>query len=317
MHFYLRNVMSRPKHQHYVPKVYLRQFLENNGSGGSYVWCYDFSNKFESRPRRLGIDDKVFTEVDYYTDSRYTDPLVFERSLLAGFHEPTYVDIMRDVLREQMTPATVEALMNWLSLSKSRSPIMRELPRYWMESYYRIAHKMQGIALDDAEQQRLKEHIEATAKRAQLDSMSDSEQAIERMQDHIATLNAKQWRVLRSHPDMPFWTNDNPGFSPNMHPAFAVDRPFHHTMELNAGSEIYYVLSPKYCLEITPFFAGTPLTVCALNMEIPFEDATPMMVDFVNQGVYHTRHKLLIADRKKIFDRCLRVEKRPKPGAVS
>ncbi len=132
------------------------------------------------------------------------------------------------------------------------------------------------------------------------------QQAQNLLELHFQTLNAKHWRILKSYPDFPFWTNDNPGFSPNTNPMFARDNPFHQVIELNASSIIYYVLTPKYCIEISPFEEGTPLTICALNMEIKFEQATPELVDYINQGVFYSLYKLIISNSKKMLDTCIK-----------
>lgn len=295
---------------HVVPKVYLRQFLIDGGKGGRFVWCYDFSNQYERRPRRLGINHKVFKSADYYTDPRYSDPHVFEKGLLGGLIEPMYHQIMTEVNSERLPRLARENLLNWLSVAKFRSPFMREHVKRFMQQYYNLANRMTGRNLTPEQEAALQRHIAQASKEVQLDAMTDSEVAVKRTQDTFAILNAKHWRILRSSSQIPFWTSDNPGFSPNMDPRFAVERPFHHVMELNADSVIYYVLSSRYCLEIEPFRQGTPLTEewCALNMDITFEDASPEEIDFINRGTFHTRHKLLISDSKELLDRCIGAE---------
>lgn len=87
---------------------------------------------------------------------------------------------------------------------------------------------------------------------------------------------------------------------------FANERPYHHIFELNANSFIYFPLSPKYCLEISPFFEGTPLDICALTMKIEYEQASLELVEYINRGVFYTKSKILISKNRETLERCIR-----------
>lgn len=297
--------MSSPVLHHWVPKVYLRQFLIEGGRNGSFVWCRDLTHQYDSRPKRLGINHGIFKSPDYYTDQRYSDPHVFEKKLLGGLIEPMYHQIMQEVNAERLPQLARENLLNWLFVSKLRSPFMRENARRFIWQYYHMSHKMQGKVLGAQEEAAFEQYIARVSKEAVLDAMTNSDDAAKRMQEQFAVLNAKHWRILRSPAERSFMGNDNPGFSPNMDDRFAQQRPFHHVMEINAHSIILYVLSARYCLEITPFLKDTPLTDewCAMNMNIQFVDASPGLVDYINSGTYYTRHKLIISNSLDLLER--------------
>lgn len=300
--------MTKKIQQHYVPRVYLKHFQIDDDTNKSFVYCIDFSNKYNSKPKRKGINDKVFKEKKFYNDPRLVNPFAIEDALAEEF-EPKYENIITAISKE-ISPSkeTVEDLMIWLYISKMRSPYHRANTKRLLEWYIDITNKYKGHQPNENEKKEIENYITKTSSAVHLNSFSDMTQAEELVKLHIETLNAKHWRILISQPDFPFWTNDNPGFSPNVHPLFAKDFPFHQVMELNSNSIIFYVLTPKYCIEITPFQEGTPLTICALNMDIKFEEASPALIDFINRGVFYSRYKLLISNSKQSLDKCVKTK---------
>jgi hypothetical protein len=93
------------------------------------------------------------------------------------------------------------------------------------------------------------------------------------------------------------------GFSPNTVKRLAEDYPYHHVMELNPSSIIFYPLSPKYCLEISPFVKGTPLEICSSTMEIKYEQVSLRLIEFKNRGVLYTCNNVLISNSLEILER--------------
>jgi len=298
--------MSKKLQQHYIPRVYLKNFQIDDSENKSFVYCIDFSNKYNRNPQRKGINDKIFKEKKYYNDPRLVDSFAIE-DVLAEKFEPKYDKIINSISKEEeLSKEIIENLMIWLYISKMRSPYHRENTKRLLKHFIEITNGYNKHTPDEKEKQVIEKYIKHKSKEVHLNAFSDKEQAEKLIKLHIETLNAKHWRIIKSYPDFPFWTNDNPGFSPNTHPLFVKDFPFHQVMELNSYSIIFYVLTPKYCLEIIPFEQGTPLTVCAFNMKIQFEQATHAMVDFINRGVFYTRYKLLISNSKKLLDNCVK-----------
>ncbi len=300
--------MTEKIQQHYVPRVYLKHFQIDNSANKSFVYCIDFSNKYNSKPQRKGINDKVFKEKKFYNDHRLVDLFAIEDTLAKEF-EPKYENIITEISKEiNPSKETIEDLMIWLCISKMRSPYHRAITKRFLEWYIDITNKYKGHHPNENEKKEIENYITKTSRAVHLNSFSDMTQAEELVKLHIETLNAKHWRILKSQPGFPFCTNDNPGFSPNVHPLFAKDFPFHQVMELNNNSIIFYVLTPKYCIEITPFQEGTPLTICALNMDIKFEEASPALIDFINRGVFYSRYKLLISNSKQLLDKYVKAK---------
>jgi hypothetical protein len=300
--------MNKKKQQHYIPRVYLKNFQIDDNVNRSFVYCIDFSNKYNSKSQRKGINDKIFKEKKFYNDHRLIDPFAIE-NILAEEFEPKFENIIKTISKEVSPPKeTVEDLMTWLYISKIRSPYLRANSRRLLKWYIDITNSYKGHKPTDDEKKEIEEYVAIKSREVHLNSFSDMRQMEELVKLHVETLNAKHWKILISQPDFPFWTNDNPGFSPNVHPLFAKDFPFHQIMELNSSSIIFYVLTPKYCIEITPFTEGTPLTLCALNMNIKYEQASATLIDFINRGVFYSRYKLLISNSKTLLDNCVKTK---------
>ncbi len=58
-----------------------------------------------------------------------------------------YHQIMQEVNAERLPQLARENLLNWLFVSKLRSPFMRENARRFIWQYYHMSHKMQGKVL--------------------------------------------------------------------------------------------------------------------------------------------------------------------------
>jgi len=302
--------MSKPNLQHYIPKTYLRQFQIDSVHNKSFVYCIDFTNKYKRQVQRLGINDKVFKLRKYYNDHNLEDPYSLER-IFAEEIEPKYPSIIHEIGKEEAISASVrEDLILWMFVSKMRNPALRQNAGRVMERIIYFTNQYKKIYPTPDQQEVINEYVRKSAKEIQLRTFLESEKLKKIYELHFETLASKHWKILKSTEIFPFWTNDNPGFSPNLHPKFSAHTPFHNIMELNSQSVIYYVLSPKYCLEIRPFLEETSMDICGLNMEIKFEDAALEYIEIINQGVFHTRHKLMISNFKTYLNKCIKRKKK-------
>jgi hypothetical protein len=291
--------VTKPDLQHYVPKVYLRQFQIDDDDNKNFVYAIDFANKFRTGVQKLGIGHTAFKRKKYYNDSRLEDPYIIEKVFACDF-EPKYVHIMQAVRSEKNLPEDVrEDLIGWLFITQMRAPHIRDNTARVMSFIDRMMFKMNGTRY--AEQEMTSKQVAEAARDIHLGIFSDPPQVKKFLKDHIDTLNAKHWRILKSLPHLRFVASDSPGFSPNVHPRFALQFPFHRVMELNASSIIFFVLSPDYCLEITPFLEGMPLTTFAMNMDIAFKQADEKYIRYINAGTFMTKDRLLISHSAELL----------------
>lgn len=295
--------MSKPVMQHIIPRVYLKEFQIDTTSNKSCVYCLDFSNQYNSEIQKVGLNDRVFKEKKYYNDSGYTDPFTIEK-MFASEVEPLYDLIMQNIKEESNLSEQVrEHILVWTFVSQCRGQYLRRNTERVMTEIIKFQNLYNKKHLNVEQQLQLDAYIKQTSKDIQLGIFSDNEQLEKLSTLHSETLTSKHWRILMAPQGHHFLTNDNPGFSANMDPRFNVQRPFLPLMELNGDSVMYYVFSPVYCLEIRPFFEGTPLEINALNMEIKYEVIGSEYVDLINQGVVYTKYKLLISHSNKLIER--------------
>ena len=289
--------------QHIVPRTYLKHW--RIAEDKKFVYGIDFTNEYKKEVQIFGLNDKVFKQRRFYNDNLFQNPYIIE-DILGEEIEPSYEIIMREVNSEQNLSQPIrEKLMLWLYISKMRSPFMRDNTERRANFIYKTIARYKDINLSDEKVKAIEHYSKQLAKRTQLRTFTDKEQVTTLLTLFIKTLNAKHWRILKSISQFQFLTNDNPGFSPNTDERFATDTPYHHVMELNSSSIILYPLSPKYCLEITPFRMGTPLDICALTMEVKFEQVPTEIIEYINKGVLYTCNKLIVSNNKEILESCI------------
>ncbi len=299
-------VMSKPLSQHIVPRVYLKQFQIDNEVNKSFLYCLDFSNKYNTKVQKVGLNDIVFKERKYYNDQRYSDPFTIEK-MFATEVEPRYDSIMRSIREElNLSEQIREDILVYTFASQCRGQYLRWNTERVMGGIIGLQNQYEKKQLSVDEKALLESYIKESSKDIQLSIFSDKEQLDRLSSLHAETLILKQWRILKAPTGQSFLTNDNPGFSPNIIERFSAQRPFHPLMELNGESIIFYVLSPWYCLEIKPFFEGTPVELNAMNMEIKFEEIHVDYVDYINMGVEYTKFKLLISHSRSLLERYLK-----------
>ncbi|MBS1776879.1 MAG: DUF4238 domain-containing protein [Bacteroidetes bacterium] len=295
---------TKKNEQHIIPKTYLRYWkIEPNKN---FVYGIDFSNEYKKGVQTFGLNDKVFKEHKYYNINNCSNPYILEDFFGTNI-ESIWNDIMDEINEEKNLSKEVrEKIILWLYVSKMRSPYMRNnierITNFIAKTDERYINK--DISIEKEKQ--IESISKRIAKQIHLGSFVNKEQHNNLWDLFSKTLNAKQWRILKSTTDFEFWTNDNPGFSPNMDKRFAIENPYHHVIELNANSFIFFPLSPKYCLEISPFFVGTPLEISALNMKIEYEQADLEVVDYINRGIFFTKTKILVSNNKKSLEQSIR-----------
>jgi hypothetical protein len=292
---------NKSKQQHTVPRTYLKHWRISEQE--SFVYVIDFSQKGKPMVKKLGLNDKVFKRDRYYNDNVFSDPYIIEKVFSESF-EPSYEIIMKEIKDESILSQQVrELIIRWLYVSIMRSPVIRNNHQRLLTFMMKAREGWGGKVITDAKAREIENTAEEIAKKLHLGAFADEKHAEGLVNLFVETLVAKHWRILKSTPIYEFWTNDNPGFSPNMTKRFAGEPDYHHWFELNSDGVMFFPLSPKYCLEITPFTAGTPVEFSAVTMDIKFKEVDLQYVDFINEGVFRTRDRLVISNNKSILER--------------
>lgn len=109
--------------------------------------------------------------------------------------------------------------------------------------------------------------------------------------------------LLKTTDDKPFISSDNPGFSVNINETGVDFHSLTPSFAINADATNFFILSPKYCLEISPFYQGTPVEVNINNQEIKFKECDNTLYDFINFCTMHTFKKYLISNNEQILQK--------------
>lgn len=300
--------MSNPISQHSISKTYLKQFRINCSTKNAQVYVIDFSNKFNNKIQTKPIGASIFKIDNYYNTESPSNPFKLER-FMGQEIEQKYQRIIDDIENDEISSETVQNLIPWLYYSKFRSPMIREhlksLLNWTSDTIENYKHNQIEKHKKDLADSKLSRN---GARQIHVQTLLNPTIVEELLSLFYDSIIEKSWSILKSEPSFPFWTNDNPGFSPNLNPLFAKTTPFHLQFECNEKSVLYYVLSPKYCLEIKPLNSKTNY-VKEKGIEIRFPIASPKLIDYINYGTYKTIHKLLISNNKRLMERCIKWKK--------
>ncbi|PSL32277.1 DUF4238 domain-containing protein [Chitinophaga ginsengisoli] len=288
--------MSVPVRQHYIPKSYLRHFAINpkDNQLRSMIW-HGWIGEYGPRTEKTSINSDKFKIEHFYTvPSNEEDPYIIERTFSAEL-EPRYSQIIKEVQEEGNLSLECRGnIMLWLFFSKYRNLRFRNHMEDLVKWYSHTVHAMQ-YGKDAAEAERMKFEIEAKyiAKQIQVEHFANEKL----LEEFDRKLGSKEWRIWKSRKGNEFITTDDPGFSINMEPDDLQN--LNGLFAGNAAASNFFPLTPKYCVEIVPFRAGTPVSINLRNQVIPFAIASNTFIDFINGCSIRTRNKYIIGSSKE------------------
>lgn len=292
---------NTPTGQHDLPKTYLRRFAINPNDRNlkSMVYCY-WKTKHETKTKAISIDSKRFKKNDFYTINEHDDPYAFENFFRVEI-EPLYNIIMSEISQEEnLTSSCRGQLLLWLYFNKYRNEANRNnleaLTNFLIESPYKMQYgneRFESIKLE------VREYAKKQAKHIQLKSFLQEDLFM----NFEKGMGTKHWIILKSNKENPFLTNDNPGFSVNVDMAIPDLGTLNSFYATNGKASNYFILSPKYCLLISPFWAGTPLDMSLNNQIIRCVSTNDTNIDFINYCTITTRTQYIISNDKKRIER--------------
>lgn len=290
--------------QHIVPRTYLKHWRIS--ADKNFVYGIDLTNKYQLNVQTLGLNDKIFKQKKYYNHPSLENPFMIE-DFLGEDIEPNYELITREIYNEQNFSELVRIkLILWLYFTNVRRSYNRDKTEEHVSFFLEMFEKIKSKNFNVENKKIIDDYSKHIAKEIHINAFVNKEQGETFLKNFIEILNCKQWKVLKSYSQFEFWTNDNPGFSPNTVERFIKESPYHPLMEINLNSIIYFPISPKYCLEFSPFKSGTSLDICGLNMKIIYEQASLGLIEFINKGVLYTCSKVVISNNKEMLEKCVR-----------
>jgi hypothetical protein len=292
--------LSEPKNQHIIPKVYLKSFRFGNDNK---VFCIDLNHPYKKDVQIVGTNDNRFKIENFYTDSTLEDIYAIERYFSAYIENPWPYVLEEITNKKPLSQKTKETLINWLYASSFRNKAARDNYEDIVSWSQKIIAGYRKEQIDEVE---LEQYSKKLSKEMQLGAFKNPEAFEKLFPLFFNTLTNKLWKILITPPGYYFLTNDKPCYSPNMNPRFRTDKPFHYNPELNSQSQIYFVMSPEYCLEIVPFVVGTPLYENLWNTTPEYEVITPLGVGIINKGIIMTADRFLISNNKELLEHFLK-----------
>lgn len=297
---------NNPIEQHDLPKTYLRRFAidPNDRRFKSFVYCF-WTNQYETKTELVSVNSKRFKKDDFYTINHKTEPYAFENFFKLEI-EPLYNKIMTEVESEiNLSFKCRQHLILWLYNNKYRNKANRENLERLTNFLIEVPYSMQyGKEKFEPLREEVKKIATIKTKEIQLESLTKKDLVIE----FDKGMGTKHWIILKSKPDNQFLTNDNPGFSINMELGVADPNSLNSFYATNYKASNYFVLSPKYCLLISPFWQGTPLKTSIYNQEIEFKVSNDKHIDFINYCTKVTRTTYLISNDKNLINKHTKVK---------
>lgn len=273
--------------QHYIPRTYLKAFSIPNEK--SFIYGLDLENPYERKIKKKGLNSRGFTSFRFYSDDRFEDPDSLENSFEKI--ENFYPNILAEIKNEQNLSEDIrQEILLWLFISIKRSPVERD-------TTYRLFAFTKKV-ISDALSIKQNKDLKALIKQEHIDSFYSEEI----LQEFINQLISSQWKILKSPTQIPFITNDNPGFSINSK-TFIPSLSFRYERDqIN-----HFILCPEYCLEISWFYPESPINQNALNMEIEFHEISSIHVCLINECVAKSANRWILSHSKEEIEKYIKI----------
>jgi hypothetical protein len=220
--------LTRFTKQHYVPRFYLRNFCNSDGT----IFCYD---KLKSKSFRVNIND--IAHENFFYDVSELNPATVEKSMAEKekIFSKVYTYLIRRKSLEGIRADTKEAFFLFLATQYLRTKEFRIDIKDSYEQLANLVAKEKGI--------KIPEHLrifmtEDSAKRMHLDMLMDPKVVF----FFAGTLGSRKWIVLENPTEEPLWTSDHPVTFFNIY-SYAGNMGI-----LSPGVQIHFPLSDKLCL---------------------------------------------------------------------
>lgn len=292
---------NEPTGQHDLPRTYLKRFVidPNNRKFRSMIYCY-WENQYETKCETVSINSKKFKNDNFYTVNHPNEPFIFE-TFFKDEIEPLYNKIMIEIESEQNPSFECRNyLILWLFYNKYRNKAFREIIENLVNFQIETSYSMQyGKEKFKPLSEEAKSIAASKAKKLHLQFLFKEEMLL----NFEKGIGTNHWIILKSKPNNQFLTNDDPGFSINIEMGNIDFNSLNSSYATNYKASNFFILSPKYCLLISPFWEGTPLDISILNQHIEFKITNNSYIDFINYCTKVTRTKYLISNNKIMIDK--------------
>jgi|ERR1035437_182155 hypothetical protein len=288
--------MSNYLRQHILPKTYLKYFSKDNSGKG--IFTIDLSLQ-DTRVQIKNPGDNIFWRKNYYTDGRFEDKFVIEKSL--GIIESSYNKIINSIIKEEtkISSEVKNNLIRWIIYSKLRSPIIRM--DYERKTRFKISFADLVSNESDSQFQIILDQLNRHSKEYHLDHFFDTELFNKTFNDLATCALTKQWEILIAPQTMKFWTSDNPGFTifADRYEKTGLTIPYPFFNKTTSDSHHFFPLTNKYCLELIPYEKGSKINHDLNDELVKYKKIDNGRCNKINQFTAMTACNFLIVDESQ------------------
>lgn len=216
--------------QHYVPKVYLKNFSDFNGKG-YYIWVFDKekNNIFQTNIKDIAFEEEFYDKIneEQITEQTLRDiETRFGKALINLINKKDLTKLDKDSL---------ESIADFIAIQMIRTKetrlIFEQTSKQFLEKF--------GNKLSD----KLKKEVEESVKEESL-RKTHKEFILKDKETFKEIIKQMKWILIINKSIFPFWTSDNPVVRYN-----SVDHsPYGNLGLTKIGIEVHLPLTPKLCL---------------------------------------------------------------------
>ncbi len=223
---------NKVKLQHYVPKVYLKNFsIENKGK--FYLKCFDKQTEevFPVNIEKIAYDKEFYDSLD---ENQITEK--FLKDIETEFGKAISDLIVKKNL-DNLDRDKLESIAKFVSIQMLRTKETRLIFKQASEQFLeKFKEKLSNKLRKEVEDSMKKENLRKTHRKLILEDYETFEDIIKKM----------KWILIENKSKFPFWTSDNPVVKYNSFNHF----PYGNLGLTKLGIEIHFPLNPKLCLII-------------------------------------------------------------------
>lgn len=223
---------NKVKLQHYVPKVYLKNFsIENKGK--FYLRCFDKQTEeiFSVNIEKIAYDKEFYDSLD---EDQITEK--FLRDIETEFGK-AISDLITKKNLNNLDKNKSESIAKFVSIQMLRTKETRLIFKQASEQFLKkFNEELSDKLRKEVEGSMKKENLRKSHRKLILEGHETFENIIKRM----------KWILIENKSNFPFWTSDSPAVEYNSINHF----PYGNLGLTKLGIEIHFPLTPKLCLII-------------------------------------------------------------------
>lgn len=217
--------------QHYVPRVYLKNFSIFNGKE-HYIWVFDKENDkiFQTNIKEIAFEEEFYDKIN---EDQVTENILRDIETRFGKAIVSLID-QKDI--SQLSKEDLEDIAEFITLQMIRTKEDRlsfeQIPKQFLEKFPKLGDKLKA----EVDQAMEKESIRKNHNRLIMEARGMFKEIIKGM----------KWILVINKTTFPYWSSDNPVVEYNS----MNHAPYGNLGLTTLGIEIHFPINPKLNLII-------------------------------------------------------------------